>query len=261
MAKVLVVDDDASVRDLIALNLQLDGHQVLVAANGHDALDLVGREALDVILLDVMMPGQDGFSVLGELKAAGSRVAGIRVLMVTARAEHLDRIRGGIEGAITYISKPFSVLDLRARVREVLTGDPEAVQRRNAQNQALIDLARIEAGPHGLAEDDGIVDLSAHPRLTRLESPRRAGSDRFDPTHGPSSHASSLDRRLLTARENEVLDAIVTSSNLPDAAEALGVSRTYVYSSLRRIAHKCGEPSGPELVRRLRSGELVLSAR
>src|SRR3954447_16183864 len=131
MATVLIVDDEADILELIKVNLELDGHRVLTALGGGEALVRVKEESPDLILLDVMMPGVDGWTVLGQIKAeADIDVASIPVLMVTARAAQEDRIRGGIEAAIRYIPKPFSPMELRQEVRDALDGDPEPVRRR-----------------------------------------------------------------------------------------------------------------------------------
>src|SRR5215210_1115472 len=126
MATVLVVDDEPDILELIKVNLELDGHRVLTALGGAEALVRVKDEHPDLILLDVMMPGVDGWTVLGEIKAETEvDVSSIPVLMVTARSAQDDRIRGGIEGAIRYITKPFSPTDLRQEVRDALDGEPE----------------------------------------------------------------------------------------------------------------------------------------
>src|ERR1700694_2390604 len=103
MATVLVVDDEADIRDLVKINLEMDGHE--------------------------------GWEVLGRIKAdALPARAQIPVLMLTARAGELDAVRGGIEGAIHYMTKPFSMTELRDEVERALSGEPEPVKRRKAQN-------------------------------------------------------------------------------------------------------------------------------
>src|SRR5688572_6245026 len=99
MASVLVVDDEEDIRELVRINLELDGHAVTTVPDGQAALDHVQSQAPDVIVLDVMMPGMDGWAVLAKMKSAGPEVATIPVLMLTARTDDMDRLRGGIEGA------------------------------------------------------------------------------------------------------------------------------------------------------------------
>src|SRR5205085_10684686 len=124
----------------------------ITAANGAEALELVADEVPDVMLLDLMMPEVDGWTVLETIKAAADLdVNRIPVLMLTANDAIDARIRGGIEGAIRYLTKPFSPTVLRDEVKTALDGDPEPEKRRRAQQAALEQLARIEKGPDPVA--------------------------------------------------------------------------------------------------------------
>src|SRR5688500_20313350 len=108
MSTVLVVDDEADIRELVRLNLELDGHEVIGAANGVEALEYAVGEHPDVVVLDVMMPEMDGWETLSQMKAASDPViAHIPVIMLTPRADDRDRIRGGIEGASRDPTQPF----------------------------------------------------------------------------------------------------------------------------------------------------------
>src|SRR5687768_4247054 len=147
MATILVVDDEPDIRTLIQLNLELDGHEVITATNGAEALELIADEVPDVMLLDLMMPEVDGWTVLETIKAAGDLdVNRIPVLMLTANDAVDARVRGGIEGAIRYLTKPFSPATLRDEVKDALAGEEEPAKRRRAQQAALEQLARIEKG-------------------------------------------------------------------------------------------------------------------
>jgi CheY-like chemotaxis protein len=242
VASVLVVDDERDICELIRVNLEFDGHDVVCAADGEAGLAALAADRPDAIILDIMMPGRDGFSILEVLKATEA-TATIPVIMLTARVEAMDRLRGGIEGAVRYVTKPFSVVGVRGALAEVLAGEHEPVARRRAQTDALVELARLEAGrpvpPAG----------SARPRLTRYEVV--APAPQHDPEAPPQPVTSQL-RRGLSARQNELLDAVVSAPDLRTAAEDLGVTRTYLYAGMRRIAHRVGLSSGPELVRALR---------
>jgi CheY-like chemotaxis protein len=249
MALVLAVDDEADILELIKVNLELDGHEVLTAASGDEALAKLGEAHPEVILLDVMMPGTDGWTVLTRIKAETDlEISTIPVLMLTARTGQEDRIRGGIEGAIRYLTKPFDPDSLRAEVRDALDGAPEPMRRRKAQQEALEHLARVERG--------GTAGPASGPRphLTRLE---HTPEPKADP---PAVRDANQHTAELSTKQRELLQAIAAASSVSAAAEALDVSRSNVYASLRRIGRKLGTRSVPELLDLVRSGQLNLAA-
>jgi len=246
VASVLVVDDEPDIRYLTQVNLELDGHRVMTAANGAEALAAVQVEVPDVVLLDVMMPEVDGWAVLEQLKThLDDSIASVKVLMMTALGADDDRLRGGIEGAVRYLVKPVTPEDLRAAVAAVVEGGPEREQRRQAQTGALLELARIEKG--GPAE----AGATPGPRLSRLEHARA----RDDAAVADGVHHVGAD---LTDKQRALLRALVAAPSVSAAASDLGVSRSNVYASLRRIARKIDDDSVPDLLRRLRSGQLVI---
>ncbi len=115
-ARILVVDDEPSVTNLIAYNLRKAHYEVLIAADGRDALYQARQAAPDLILLDLMIPEMDGLDVCRELR----KTSAIPIIMVTARGDETDRVIGLELGADDYICKPFSVRELLARVKAVL---------------------------------------------------------------------------------------------------------------------------------------------
>jgi DNA-binding response OmpR family regulator len=117
---VLVVDDEHSIRLLCRVNLSASGIQVLEADDGRAGLELARRERPDLILLDVMMPGLDGWSVAREL-AADKRTKDIPVVFVTARADPADRRLGEQLGGVGYVVKPFDPVGIGKLVEDVLT--------------------------------------------------------------------------------------------------------------------------------------------
>lgn len=244
MSTVLVVDDEADIRELVRLNLELDGHDVIVAADGNEAIEFAVGEHPDCVVLDVMMPEKDGWAVLAEMKASlDPLIAQIPVIMLTARADDLDRIRGSIEGAIRYLTKPFSPGELRDEVRAALTGEPEPAKRRRAQTDALEELARIESGA-----GEPVGTRAARPHLTRLER---------TPAPDPVRAAGGLSNAKLGAlsdKQRELLRTVASTPTVSMAAEQLAVSRSNVYASLRRIARKLDVRSVPELVTLARNG-------
>ena len=117
MARILVVDDEPHIREVVRAYLARDGHVVLTAADGEEALAIAHRDGPDLIVLDVMLPKRSGFEVLRELRAGGSTAA---VVMLTARDEVIDRVAGLETGADDYVTKPFEPRELVARVSAVL---------------------------------------------------------------------------------------------------------------------------------------------
>jgi DNA-binding response OmpR family regulator len=246
MARVLVVDDEADIREVVRLNLELDGHEVIEAGGGLQALEIAGRELPELVVLDIMMPGLDGWAVLERMKADASQdLANIPVLMLTARTGELDRIRGGIEGAVSYISKPFSLQGLRDAVDNALAGAPEPVQRREAQRAALQRLATLETGG---PVDPGAA-ASPRPHLTRLEHLP-------EPPGPPPSSARVMVSKVasLSPKQRALLVAVGETESVQDAAKRLDVSRSNVYASLARIARRLGVRGVSELVTLARQG-------
>ncbi len=118
--RVLVVEDETRMAGLLKRALQEEGHAVDVAADGHEGLWLASENAYGAIVLDVMLPGLDGFGVCRRLRESGSWVP---VLMLTARDAVGDRVRGLDAGADDYLVKPFSLLELAARLRALARRD------------------------------------------------------------------------------------------------------------------------------------------
>jgi len=119
MSRILVVEDEAHLAEGLRFNLEAEGYQVRVVETGEAALDLLLRErdAFDVVVLDVMLPGKDGFEVISELRSAGQFVP---TLMLTARGHSDDVLRGFTAGADDYLPKPFELAILIARLQGLL---------------------------------------------------------------------------------------------------------------------------------------------
>jgi DNA-binding response OmpR family regulator len=132
MAKVLVIDDEAPIRLLCRVNLEAEGMDVLEAGDGPSGLETARSAEPDVILLDVMMPGLDGWRVAEEL-LEDERTSGIPIVFLTARAEVRDRARGLDLGGIDYVTKPFNPIELAPLVEELLArverGEHEELRR------------------------------------------------------------------------------------------------------------------------------------
>ncbi len=115
MIKILIVDDEKPICDLIDLNLSASGYHCVTVQNGLDAIDRIEKEEFDLILLDIMLPGVDGYDVMEYV-----RPLKIPVIFITAKHEVKDRVRGLKAGADDYLVKPFDVVELVARVEAVL---------------------------------------------------------------------------------------------------------------------------------------------
>ncbi|GAB6157491.1 response regulator [Desulfotomaculum varum] len=139
MAKILVVDDETNILELIKFNLEKDGHQVLTSTSGEEGLRLVRSELPDLVILDVMLPEPDGLEICKRLRHDPA-TALVPILMVSARGETLDRVVGLEMGADDYIAKPFSPRELVARVKATL-------RRAKHDQPALSSGQKLRCGP------------------------------------------------------------------------------------------------------------------
>lgn len=133
---VLVVDDEPMVREVVARYIALGGHRVHEAADGDEALRWLAHHEPDLVVLDVMLPGTDGLTILRRLRDTSD----VPVILLTARAEEVDRLLGLELGADDYVVKPFSAREVAARVRTVL-------RRTHGSDRASPQSATIDDGP------------------------------------------------------------------------------------------------------------------
>jgi two-component system alkaline phosphatase synthesis response regulator PhoP len=138
MTRVLVIDDEAPIRLLCRVNLEAEGMDVLEASDGPTGLEKARNEEPDVILLDVMMPGLDGWQVAEEL-IDGDATSSIPIVFLTARAEARDRARGLDLGGIDYVTKPFNPVELAPLVRDLITR-VDAGEREDLRREKLAEL-------------------------------------------------------------------------------------------------------------------------
>lgn len=153
--RILVVDDEASILQLVTYNLTRAGYEVLSADSGEEALKVAKREPFDLVLLDVMLPGMDGFEVCKEIRKGSS----VPILMLTARGEEIDRVIGFEIGADDYVTKPFSPRELLGRVKAILRRSkkgPEAVEGETLSFGAL----SINFITYEVLKDEAKVDLT-----------------------------------------------------------------------------------------------------
>jgi DNA-binding response OmpR family regulator len=137
-ARVLVIDDEGPIRLLCRVNLEAVGMVVLEAADGATGVEVARRETPDVILLDVMMPGMDGWEVFGQLLEE-ERTASIPIVFLTARAELRDQARGLELGGVDYVTKPFDPLELAPLIDDLL----ERIERGDVQERRRKRLAEL----------------------------------------------------------------------------------------------------------------------
>lgn len=116
---ILVVDDDPVIQKLLQVNFEMEGYQVIVAANGEEALQRARAEQPAVVLLDVMMPRMNGLQAASALKADPA-TSGIPLVLLSAKAQDVDRLAGEESGAEAYVTKPFDPLELLDRVAELI---------------------------------------------------------------------------------------------------------------------------------------------
>lgn len=141
MKKMLIVDDDAHIRNLVKVYAKLDGFECSEAGDADQALKFVSESDYDILILDIMMPGRDGYATLAEIR----KYSQVPVIMLTARSEEYDKLMGFSLGADDYVSKPFSPKELMARVGAVL--------KRSRNERNLI----IKAGELSIRTDTRLV--------------------------------------------------------------------------------------------------------
>ncbi len=181
MSRVLVVEDESAIAELVAINLRHAGHEVTLAANAAQAHAEVSRALPDLVLLDWMLPGESGLSLARRWRA-DARTRELPVILLTARAEEVDKVAGLDAGADDYLAKPFSTGELMARIRAVL--------RRRAP-QALDERVEVD----GLALDPATRRVSCEGREVKV-GPTEFRLLHFFMTHPERVHsrAQLLDR-------------------------------------------------------------------
>ena len=147
MAKILIVEDEKAINDLLKLNLEMVGHSCVSALTGREAIHAAGEQGFDLMLLDVMLPDMEGFSVL-------EKVRDVPTIFLTARGATTDKVKGFGLGADDYIVKPFEVAELLARVQAVLR------RTHRAETEYRIDDLVIRWDAHEVIQNGERVDLT-----------------------------------------------------------------------------------------------------
>lgn len=141
MTRVLIVEDEPGIAFALEADLRTEGYETTVAVDGDDAVRLACAKPFHLILLDVMLPGKDGFEVCRELRRAGLRVP---IILLTAKAQEAEKVMGLELGADDYVTKPFSPRELRARIKAALRRRPETDHEIFRFGDAEVDFARCE---------------------------------------------------------------------------------------------------------------------
>ncbi|MBS5946277.1 MAG: response regulator transcription factor [Peptoniphilus harei] len=152
MFKILVVDDEKSIREVIRTYAEFEGHEVVEAGDGLEAIDKVREEDFDVIVMDIMMPKLDGFSSYKEIK----KIKNIPVLMLSARDEEYDKLFGFEIGIDDYVTKPFSPKELMARLNVIVNRNNKVEENNTMEFEGL----KIDLDGRVVFVDDEMVDLT-----------------------------------------------------------------------------------------------------
>ena len=157
MKKILIVDDEPSMREGLADNLEFEGYQTEMAANGKEGLDMIMSRKYDLVVLDVMMPEMSGFDVCKELR---KRNIAVPVILLTAKGEEIDKVLGLELGADDYITKPFSLRELIARIKAILRRAQPSTSSEHTEKYVTIGLMQVDFTNYKAKVEDKEVKLS-----------------------------------------------------------------------------------------------------
>lgn len=161
--KVLIVEDEPHIQELLCLHLRLEQFECVQALDGHMGLDLARSQRFDLVILDLMLPGLDGVTVCRALRRESQNPT-VPILMLTARREESDKVLGLDSGADDYLTKPFGVRELLARVRALMRRGPHVARPAAGDGTGPISYGEIEIDParHRVRVAGGDVELTSH---------------------------------------------------------------------------------------------------
>jgi len=216
MSTVLVVDDEAIVRDVVVRYLRRDGHETREAATGDEARAILEAESPELVVLDVMLPGIDGLELCRWIRSRSD----LPVIMLTARGEETDRVVGLELGADDYVTKPFSPRELAARVRTVLRRTRDS---RGETDRAVLGRFEVDAGAREVRRDGELLRLTAREfdlLWFLLSHPRRVFSREqlMDSVWG---YTSALDTGTVTVHIRRLREKIEDDPSRPRFLETV----------------------------------------
>ncbi len=153
--KILVVDDEDLLVKGIRFNLQNEGYEIITGSNGLEALQLAQKECPDLVILDVMMPHMDGLTACAKIREFSQ----VPIILLTAKTEDMDKLMGFEQGADDYITKPFNILELKARIRALLRRSAPNISEQDTQ--LTIGSIRLDLNARNAYRGDVLVDLTA----------------------------------------------------------------------------------------------------
>ena len=157
MAKILVVDDERVLVKGIKFNLENEGYEVATGSDGEEAVELARSGNFDLIILDLMMPKIDGLQACMRIR----EFSNVPIIMLTARSEDADKIIGFECGADDYVTKPFNILELKARIRAMLRRAGTAEKKEKADDKLTVGVITLDVGARAAWRDGTPVDLTA----------------------------------------------------------------------------------------------------
>ena len=157
MAKILVVDDEAVLVKGIRFNLQQEGYQVETGSDGEQAVELAREGSFDLIILDLMMPKIDGLQACMRIR----EFSDVPIIMLTAKGEDSDKLMGFACGADDYVTKPFNILELKARVRALLRRTAAAAVKQQEAGELTVGHIRLDPAERSAWKDGAPVELTA----------------------------------------------------------------------------------------------------
>ena len=154
--KILVVDDEALLVKGIRFNLQNEGYEVITGSDGAEAVQLVHDQAPDLVVLDVMMPQMDGMTACSKIR----EFSDVPIILLTAKTDDMDKLMGFDHGADDYLTKPFNILELKARIRALLRR-AGAAQKKDPDHTLTIGTISLDLDARNAYRSGQLVDLTA----------------------------------------------------------------------------------------------------